>query len=533
VKQALDALPATLDDTYTRVLLDIDDMYHDHALTLLRWLAYARSPPTLGELVDAAVTDPIHESSIDADNRGDLEDTLNILSGLVTVEESKDAEVEGRSETKFSTTDVSIIDHDSADVGSHSRDLTPDTRVRLAHFSVKEYLESKRILKSRADQFYLESATGHRVLAQSCLTYLRYYSASCEKILTIQDLETFPLLKYAAHSWFYHSTLQCGGEASRELSILRLEQVRDDWLVIHDPDKPWREPFTGRKDEKKESGSEMYYASLLGLPAVVTKLLSNGANVNAEGGRYGSPIQAASAEGHEGIVQLLIDNGANVNAEGGGYGSPIQTAPAEGHEGIVQFLIDNGANVNAEGGLYGSPIQAASERGHEGIVQLLIDNGANVNAEGGLYGSPIQAASERGHKAIVQLLIDNGANVNAEGGHYGSPIQAASERGHKAIVQLLIDNGANVNAEGGHYGSPIQAASERGHKAIVQLLIDNGANVNAEGGHYGSPIQAASERGHEGIVQLLVDNGANVNAEGGLYGSPTQAASAEGDKNIA
>jgi hypothetical protein len=88
VKKALDDLPATLDDTYTRVLLDIEEMYHDHALTLLRWLAYARSPPTLSELVDAAVTDPIHESCIDADNRGDLEDTLNILSELVTVDGS-------------------------------------------------------------------------------------------------------------------------------------------------------------------------------------------------------------------------------------------------------------------------------------------------------------------------------------------------------------------------------------------------------------------------------------------------------------
>jgi hypothetical protein len=99
---------------------------------------------------------------------------LNILSGLVTVEESKDADVEGHLKTKSFTSDVSTIDHDSADVASHSQNLTLDTRVRLAHFSVKEYLESKRILKSGADQFYLESARGHIALSQSYLTYLRY-----------------------------------------------------------------------------------------------------------------------------------------------------------------------------------------------------------------------------------------------------------------------------------------------------------------------------------------------------------------------
>jgi hypothetical protein len=86
VTHALNTLPATLDDTYTRVLLDTVDIYHEHALMLLRWLAYARSPPTLGELVEAAITDPIYDGSIDEDNRGDLEDTLNTLSGLVAVE---------------------------------------------------------------------------------------------------------------------------------------------------------------------------------------------------------------------------------------------------------------------------------------------------------------------------------------------------------------------------------------------------------------------------------------------------------------
>jgi ankyrin repeat protein len=170
------------------------------------------------------------------------------------------------------------------------------------------------------------------------LTYLRYYSASCEKTLTSQDLEAFPLLKYAAQSWFHHSTLQCSGEASREISLLRIEQVRNDWLVVHDPDEPWNEPFEGRERRERRrggSGSAMYYASLLGLPAVVTHLLYSGANVNAEGGHYGSPIQAASARGHKAIVQLLIDNGANVNAEGGHYGSPTQAASAEGDKIIA------------------------------------------------------------------------------------------------------------------------------------------------------------------------------------------------------
>jgi hypothetical protein len=332
VKQVLKTLPPTLDDTYTRMLTRIKKMYYEEALTLLRWLAYARSPPTLAELVDAAIIDLDEEGNIDTGERGGLRDALNILFGLVTIEESQSDRAKNHSNTGIFTSYVSTAGPEQSGAMFHSRNLTPDTRVRLAHFSVKEYLESERVLESDAHQFYLENATGHRALTQSCLTYLRCYSLSPEKTMTHKDLKTFPLLKYAAQSWFYHSTLQCSGEVSRETSLLHIEQMRDDWLVVHDPDEPWDKPFEGRGrvERRGESGSAIYYAGLLGLPAVVTKLLHNGADVNAKGGAWGSPMQAASARGYKNIVQLLINNGANVNAEGGEDGSLIQAASVEG-----------------------------------------------------------------------------------------------------------------------------------------------------------------------------------------------------------
>ena len=366
-------------------------MYHDHALTLLRWLAYARSPPTLSELVDAAVTDPIHESSIDADNRGGLEDVFNILSRLVTVQESKDADMEDHSETGYSTPDAPTIDHDQADEASHSRNLTSDTRVRLAHFSVKEYLESKRILQSGAAQFYLESATGHRALSQSCLTYLGYYSSSPEKTLTEQDLENFPLLEYAARSWFYHSALQGGDETSREMSLLQSGPARDDWLVNYPP----------LAEYEGASRSAIYYAAVLGLPVVVTSLLEGGADVNGQGGRYyRNALQAASGRGSKKMVQLLLNNGANVNSEGGDFGNALQVASMRGNKEIVQLLLDNAADVNAEGGHFGNALSAATVYGHEEIKQLLLDNGAIVNSVDGCRKARM-AAKAGGHEDVA------------------------------------------------------------------------------------------------------------------------------------
>jgi ankyrin repeat protein len=468
------------------MLMGIEVMYYQHALTLLQWLAYARSPPTLGELVEAAITDPIRESSIDVENRGDFEDTLNILSGLITAEESQgvDSESDFEIESRTSNVSVSSPKNDQADAGHDHRNLSSSTRVRLAHFSVKEYLESDRIRKSNACGFYLESATGHRILAQSCLTYLRHYSAHSDKTSTKQDLEEFALLKYAAQSWFYHAALQESGEANREVSFLQSETARNDWLIVNSPDEYSHQPFGW----SERQGSAIYYASFLGLHVVVSDLITRGADISARGGRYDTALQAASYKGHKEVVQLLLDNGADVEAQGGPYGTALQAASAIGHKEVVQLLVDNGADPNAHGKAYYTPLQAAALKGHKEVVQLLLDNGADVKAQGGPLGTALQVASSGGHKEVVQLLLDNGADAEAQGGPLGTALQAASLEGHKEVVQLLLDNGADAKAQGGPLGTALQVASSKRHKEVVQLLLDNGDGAEAHGGLYGTAL---------------------------------------------
>lgn len=115
---------------------------------LLQWLAYARSPPTLGELVEAAIIDPAEESSIDVDNRGSLEDTLSTLGGLVVNEAV--TTINAQSDSDHGRSDVASVKTDPSNVAHCNGPFSSSTIVRLAHFSVQEYLESKRILTSNA-----------------------------------------------------------------------------------------------------------------------------------------------------------------------------------------------------------------------------------------------------------------------------------------------------------------------------------------------------------------------------------------------
>jgi ankyrin repeat protein len=47
----------------------------------------------------------------------------------------------------------------------------------------------------------------------------------------------------------------------------------------------------------------------------VKLLLGKGADVNAQGGPYGTALCAASSGGHEQVVKLLLNKGADVNAQ--------------------------------------------------------------------------------------------------------------------------------------------------------------------------------------------------------------------------
>ena len=99
--------------------------------------------------------------------------------------------------------------------------------------------------ESNAKDFYLENAKEQEFLAQSCLTYLVHYSSSNEKSSTLDDLVAFPLLRYVAQSWFYHSSFQESANVGREVYLLNTETPKLDWLLVHQPDRTWKDALLG------------------------------------------------------------------------------------------------------------------------------------------------------------------------------------------------------------------------------------------------------------------------------------------------
>ena len=402
---------------------------------------------------------------MDIDNRGDIEDSVDILSGLILVYEEDDGyETDNSYDTdEEDDGDKHVDSHDTddgqdlssnhksrcsddADTGCFIPRFNSESKVKLAHFSVKEYLDSERILDGTAKGFHLDAASEHRFLAQSCLTYLMHYSNDTTKSSPEKGRRACPLLRLSANSWYYHSSLQSDGDLEREVRLLTNTAFTRCWLLNDKSPIGIYEHKAFKESTLNGSGpaQAIYFASDLGLRKLAELLLAERADVNALGGHYGSALQAASYRGYKDIVELLLARGAEANASGGHYGNALQAALCRGlgSMDIVERLLTAGADVNRQGGYYGSIPQKAAYEGSIRVVERLLAAGADVNSQGGQYGNALQAAAAAGSVEIVEGLLAAGIDVNAQGGEYGNALHAAKHSRNKEIVDMLLAAGA-------------------------------------------------------------------------------------------
>ena len=506
LRQALESLPKTLDDTYARILCNIDN--HNHysrqILRILQWLSFSVRPLQLKEVAEIVAIDVDETPRFDPQRRLlELRDILTMCSSLITL--TSNMHNTSKEEETGSEPNVGFPDPEGDYEANNPVSEDVKTYVRLAHFSVKEYLVSDRIQHGTASYYSIREIESHGVLAEDCIAYLLQFDEPGS--LTFVTLDLSPLAQYAAKFWRKHARFAEEG-LIKSTTLLGVELLTAEgeaflnWIRIDEAcvDK-----------QPRYLGTPLYYASEAGLLELVRMLIERGMDVNAQAGIYGYALQAASYKGHIDVVHLLLANEADVNAQGGYHGNALQAAASIDAENIMKLLFKHGADVNAVGGAYGTALIGACDCGSGNAVKLLLDKGADVNVLGDdLDGSALYIASENGYENIVKLLLENGADVNALGdGSWGSALYAASKRGHENVVKLLLEKGADVNALGGYWGSALQIASRIGYENIVKLLLENGVDVNALGdGSRGSALYLASEYGHENIVKMLEAKGA-------------------------
>ncbi|KAJ2988860.1 hypothetical protein NUW58_g3758 [Xylaria curta] len=470
----LASLPRSLDKTYERMLMNIGEESVEDARRILTLLCCAKRPLTTLELIEGIAVELGDRPRLNIDGRlDDEEDIHRICPGLIEVD-------------------------------SHS---WKRRTVRIAHFSVQEYLESDRIRQHSVAIFAVNRPQAHSEVACLCLTYLLEPGLN-------DSIFDYPLASYAAQSWYKH--YHDGDQSLRLVNDQAIRLFRstggefENWIQIYDVDmnRGWT--------PREQVPSPLYYSSLLGLDSVLSELLTQAPPteflcerisdlVNAENGRCGHALQAASLGGHKKTVQLLLEKGAHIDARGGFYANALHAASYAGHEEIAQLLLEEGANVNIVATLgFGNALWSASAQGHSKIVQLLLEKGADIHAlDDCEFGSDLYVAAQHGHEETVLLLLDNGANANVgDKLDIGTPLCAASAWGHVKVVQLLLERGADIDAQSGRLSrSALQAALTGGHEETIELLLQKGADVNATDSFGVTALSLAAGHGNVHIIE--------------------------------
>ncbi|UKZ92911.1 uncharacterized protein TrAFT101_007843 [Trichoderma asperellum] len=534
IREALQSLPDGLSATYDRMLLSISPNFQPRVMNSLKWLAFSLKPIEVDWLSEIFTFHP--EYTFPPDGTEKLfraSDVVKYFSSLVVV---------------------------------------ADRKVRLAHFSIKEYLTSTKITDGPAAAFGFTEIDAHLHVAHSCLAH---------HLLHADDIKDEPqfrnkpevLYSYTSRQWAWHlemipSTLWPPEVVQKAVSALN---ARSKTLAKMISFGPWF--FV---DATLFLARPLCYTAWLGLPSLTMMLLSHGPGTNNFFTQedLDMALQHAAYKGVFDMVWGLLDEGANINGEGSmvkaaeharrkiyddrEYCFALQAAALGGHLEIVKLLINKGAEINAICKECGSALHAAAKGNHLDVMKFLVGHGADIYARSRMGGSVLASSvrdsqdqcfhfllsegalkQDDGETALIKaaslhrwdlcyLLLDQGASVNAftPNRNFGSPLQAACRESWLAItetkftefiefIEHLLDLGADINAQGGEAGNALQTACRLNNISLVKILLDKGADVNALDRHDRNALQASlyALRDRLDLMKLLLSRGAKVNAQ--------------------
>lgn len=458
LRKQLKSLPATLPQTYERILLNIREDYSQYALKMLQWLTYSKRPLSLLQLAEVVAIDEDEDPRFDPERRfPEPEDILLICPSLVTATEEGEETFDG---TSGRLKRVKVV------------------RVKLAHFSVQEYLISSQIMRGPAKEYSIQEIDANVRIARDCLLYMLDITEDIFKAASHEEHDfwlNLPLARYAAARWTEHAR---AGEQINEESIIGLSME-----LFTSEGNAYSTPCIRTFCDVDADETPLYYASKMDLIGVAGRLITMGVDVNARSGYYGDALCMASSLGHTEIVKLLLGAGADPNSSNHDCkgGSALYQASENGYDAIVRLLLDAGAKAGLDRRtIYGSALHVAALKGNLNIVEMLIGTGMDVNLiqempRQKFLKHAIGTAARSGHIETVRLLLEAGANPESK----DDILCYASGVGKAELVRLLLGAGANINPGWG-WQNPLRVAVLRGHATTVKILLDAGADVDFE-----------------------------------------------------
>ena len=468
LRRMLEELPKSLDETYQRILKEINNANHKQAHQLLQCLAVAQRPLQVEELAEVLALD-VDSGGIPRFNANwRWEDheaaVLSACSSLVSV------------------------------VINHGYRINDGSRVvQFSHFSVKEFLTSDRLTSMEdVSYFYIASEPSHAILAQACLGVF----FSVDDHTSEERIEDIALLSYADEYWDEHARV---GKVE-----LRIQDALD---CFFDVDKPHFEAHFCRgidgdslrlfrvpiEDPKGvlSPATTFFFASKIGLRCLAERLIASNQQ-QIIGFRFkGWPPLHWIVRDNEMIetARLLLAHGADINSH-------------PDCDEIEKNLQISGADVSSEDSSSDTdidlmsmnetsftPLHIAVKEGYFDMCQMLLEHKADVHAQDKKGNTPLHLALSGDHLDISRILLEYNAEVNSRNEDGYTPLLIASSNGNIDLFRLLLAHDADIFVHDNWGNTPLHLAAIEGHIEVVRSLLELKAAVDPLNGEGLTPSQ--------------------------------------------
>ena len=488
IRQTLDQLPESLDETYARVLRQIPKANQAHAHRMLQCIMVAVRPLHVEELAEVLAFD------------------FDTAQGAVP---------RYRAGWQLNEQEQAVLSTCSSLIAVV--DIYGWQFVQFSHFSVKEFLMSDRLTTSLGDfsRYQINPGPAHTILAQACLGFLLHLGDHVDE----ESVKDFPLAEYAAEHWVAHAQFEdVSSHVKNGLeSLFDYDKPHfEAWVRIYNIDQPyWQSP--------SKIPTPLYFSSLCGFSDLVEHLaIKHPQHVNAIGGWYEFPLRAALVRKYVRVAEILLKHGANVDIRGTGERTPLHGAIRD--VSIVQFLLNRGADVNCRQDDLRTPLHLVARYGMYEVSRVLLEHQADVNSLDDKGKTPFHLLLEYNYVEddvldLARLLLEHGADVNIRTTDEWTLLHAAAYKGWLKIARVLLDHGANADPENERGVMPLHVVSrgkyhsQEHRDSIARLLLERGVDVNAQKKDEGTPLHSAAFRGRLEIAKALLDHGANADAK--------------------
>ncbi|KAF8856795.1 hypothetical protein BDZ45DRAFT_593729 [Acephala macrosclerotiorum] len=265
------------------------------AVNVLSWITCARRPLITTELQHALAVET-SDLELDKDNFREIDDTLSVCAGLVTIDEKSQI-------------------------------------VRFVHYTIQEYFE-------RTQSQWFPNAEDY--ITNICVTYLSFSTFGSGCSITDEEfegrLQLNQLYRYAAQNWGHHAHEFSSSSSERIMYFLtseaKIEASAQALMAVGRSSSGYSQQFP-----RHITG--LHLAAYFGLGRIASVLLASGSNPDPIDSHKRTPLSWAAARGHEAVVKLLLETGkVEADSKDGDGWTPLWWAAENKHEAVIKLLLE-------------------------------------------------------------------------------------------------------------------------------------------------------------------------------------------------